>query len=123
VTGPVSDPVAVAVASDLGDRRLQLADVVVLGVQPTAPAAAHLAVDALHRLPGCALVAAAVAAGGCVLCSRDAGWLVVRTGCWTTAAVVRLAVGYHGVCVTAHRPSSRDRRCATSSAQGLPRPT
>ena len=122
MTGPVSDSVVVAVATDLRDRRLQLADVVVLGTQPTAAAAAHSAVTAVHRLPGCALIAAAVAAGGCVLCSHDFDWLVVRTGHWTTAAVVRLAVGYHRMRLTTHRSSNPDRRCATSSAHGLPRP-
>jgi hypothetical protein len=106
MTVPVLDSVVVAVADDLGDRRLQFADVIVLPVQPTAASAARLIVATLGRLPGCALVGAGVAAGGCLLGTRDVNWFVVGSGEYPPSAVMRLACWYYLVVtssVTDHR--------------------
>jgi hypothetical protein len=95
MTVPVLESLVVAVADDLDDRRLQFADVIVLPVQPTALSATRLIVATLCRLPGCALVGAGVAAGGCLLGARDMNWLVVGTGEYPQSAVKRLACWYY----------------------------
>jgi hypothetical protein len=89
------DPVVVAIADDMDDKRLHLADVVVLRTQPTESSAVRLAVTTLRRLPGCALVAAGVATGGCLLCSRDLDRVLIRTADRSVMTVIRLAVRYH----------------------------
>lgn len=112
----VPDSVVVAFADDLNDTRLQLADVIVLPRQPTTLSAVRLIVATLCRLPGCELVGAGVAAGGCLLCARDSSWLVVGSGDYPVPAVLRLALGYRLVItgtITDHRvrPAGRpDRR-------------
>ncbi|MDQ3790250.1 MAG: hypothetical protein M3422_23780 [Actinomycetota bacterium] len=110
---PVTDSVVVALADDLDDSRLQFADVIVLRRQPTLSSAARLITETLRRLPGCELVGASVAAGGCVLCARDSDWLVVRVGNYPISAVIRLGIRYHLV-VTGAITDRRERPAGLS---------
>ena len=85
----------VAIAVDLDDRRLQLADVVILQERPTVVAAGLAAAVALYRLPGCALVAVGAETAGCLLCGRDVRSVFVNTADMSLTSTIDLALGYY----------------------------
>lgn len=84
-----------AMTDDLDDRRLQLADVVVLHPRSTVLSAALAAAVTLYRLPGCQLVAVGVATGGCLMCRHDLRCVHVNTPDLSILAVAALAVEYY----------------------------